>query len=83
MKTVYVKVQLRPVGALLSKPLTTVAPKNPKKPVKVAPSHPGHTPDPVFAVRTVQAEDLGHACRAAEAMPDVLACIETSYKSIS
>ena len=83
MKTVYVKVQLKPTGVLPSKPITTVIPKNRKQPVKVAPGHPGDVPAPVFAVRTVQAEDLGHECRAAEAMPDVLACIETSYKSIS
>jgi hypothetical protein len=83
MKTVYVKVQLKPTGVLPSKPISSTVPKGRGKQGKIVPGHPGDVPAPVFAVRTVQAEDLGHACRAAEAMPDVLACVETSYKSIS
>lgn len=81
MRTIYVKVLLKPPVQLAPPawPPTRLAKGKPMPP---RPADPAPAP-PVYEVRTVQAEDLGHACRAAEAMQDVLAVITTSLKPIS
>lgn len=85
MQTFYIRVKLK---APATQPSTAPVPTSRKVKGKVVKSPgvaganvPLHTHDVV--VRTVQAEDLGHACRAGEAQLDVLAVLETSAEPLT
>ena len=81
MRNIYVQVRIKPPAPVPARPITTTTTGTGKKAkTVVVPGHPGSfAAEHSLEWRTVTADTLGDACRKAEAMPDVLAVVATTF----
>lgn len=81
MRNIYVQVRLKPPPQKPARPISVTSSGTGKnKKSIVVPGHPGtFAAEHSLEWRTVTADTLGDACRKAEAMPDVLAVVATTF----